>query len=341
MRRRGGYRSRLCALALLATPAWACGSRRADDGEMALDLALAVATIPEQDVVLWTATGDDRLESWWIRGNAIDSRPLAAAPGVVLPVGGRVWVWRAERIAVALCDCEAWRAADFDGPCPPSGETARGTYARLEDLVTGDVLEVLPPPVTEGDGGPSFADFSFGMRPVGGVGPYLFVRGHEQSLGCGAAHHSWAATFTVFDLVAGEPIELFDAAEREAIDAAEREAAFAVFGDGPLVAVRRAADLELTVVEPYWTTGVGLRLRYQFTAGASFADSDDNWGSYSRSVSVPARGLPAALLPFAALPAALENTVLPGGEPRVAGMAVAEGTPGQIAALAAHFGRED
>ena len=45
-----------------------------------------------------------------------------------------------------------------------------------------------------------------------------------------------------------------------------------------------------------------------------------------------------SLLPFALLPQALENTTLPGGEPRVAGVAVADGAVGQLEALAALFG---
>jgi hypothetical protein len=338
MRRSNRHGSWLAAFALLAVTSSACGPRRSDTGDAAVDLALAIATTPDQDVVLWTARGDGRLESWWIRGSSLDSRALAAVDGLVLPLDGRVWVWRAEKVPIVLCDCAAWEEAGLEGGCPPSAELAHGTFARLEDLVSGEVLEFLPAPVTETEEGPVFADFGFGIEPVGAVGPYLFVRGYEQSLGCGAAHHSWASTFEVFDLAAGEPVEILGADELAAIDRGEREAAFAAMRGDPLVSVKKAEDLELTAIEPTWVTGAGLSLRYQFTAGASFAASDDSWGSYSRSISVPARGIPAALLPFAALPAALENSVLPGGEPRVAGVAVAEGTPEQLATLAALFG---
>jgi hypothetical protein len=327
------------ALAAAALLLAACGSRRPAVEDAGAGLALAVAGATEQDVVLWTADSEGRLRSWWLRGDDLSNRPVGAVEGLVLPLGGRVWVWREEQVQVALCDCEAWTAGDLEGTCPPSGETARGTFARLEDLVTGELLELLPAPVTETADGPAFADFGFGMEPVGAVGPYLFVRGHERSLGCGAAHHFAASTFAVIDLISGAAVDILSADERAAIEAGEREAAFAAMRGDPLVPVRKAADLELTAIEPTWVTGIGLRLRYQFTAGASFADSDGNWGSYSRSISVPARGLPLMLLPFAPLPPVLETAVLPAGEPRVAGVAVAEGTPEQLSALAALFGR--
>ncbi len=337
----GRNRTTLLLPAVIAAAALAlaaCGPRRSDTGDAAADLALAIATTPDQDVVLWTARSDGRQESWWVRGSSLDNQVVAAVEGLVLPLDGRVWVWRAEKVPIVLCDCPAWEVAGMESACPASAETAHGTYARLEDLVTGEVLEILPAPVTDTEDGPAFADFGFGMEPVGAVGPYLFVRTYEQSLGCGAAHHSWASTFTAFDISAGEPVDILAAHERAAVENNEREAAFSAMRGDPLAQAQSAADLELTAIEPTWVTGAGLQLRYQFTAGASFADSDDSWGSYSRSISVPAKGIPEALLPFALLPQALENTILPGGEPRVAGVAVADGSPEQLAALARLFG---
>ena len=92
-------------------------------------------------------------------------------------------------------------------------------------------------------------------------------------------------------------------------------------------------DLDLTVVEPRWTPA-GLSVIYQFTAEAAYADSDDNWGAYSRSVQVPARQLPQALLPFALLPEALGSVVPPPGDDvRMGGFGPIAGTDAQVAAL--------
>ena len=95
------------------------------------------------------------------------------------------------------------------------------------------------------------------------------------------------------------------------------------------------------MIEPRWTPG-GLGVLYQFTAEASYADSDDNWGAYTRSVQVPARELPAVLLSFALLPEVLSSTILPaGGDVRVGGFGPIAGTDEQIAAILRALGATD
>ena len=74
------------------------------------------------------------------------------------------------------------------------------------------------------------------------------------------------------------------------------------------------------------------------TADSSFADSDDNWGAYSRSVQVEAVTLPTALVPFAPIPPVLQNLAIVGDDLTIGGWAPFAGDAETMAALLEAFG---
>ena len=181
-------------------------------------------------------------------------------------------------------------------------------------------------------------DHSFGAAVTASVGPYLFIRSSEEIMACGAAHNSWSSRFTVFDVAGRETVEILTDEERAVILEEEQTAAFNEVRTDNLVTVDRPEDLDLTTIKPGLLPGVGLTIHYQFTADSSFADSDDNWGSYSRSVIVPARNFPEALSPYAALPPAMSTFAFFSGDIQLGGWIPITGEGDQIAALAKAFG---
>jgi len=318
-----------------------CGPRvpKSDDDLLALAAGAAVGAEASktQHFVLWAEKGEER-STLWIRGNALASEIVGIRPGLLLPGGDALWEWREEPAELPLCDCEAWQEAASEGPCPAAAETADATRILLHDLVSGAEIELLSAPTVDPAAGPELVYYHGAASPVATVGPYVFVRHGEESLACGAAHNSWSGGFTVWDLDQRAEVEVLDAADRERIATAERETAYKLFDGDKLVDIGSPDDLELTVIEPSYQPGRGLVLTYQFTADASFADSDENWGSYSRSVDVEARALPTALVPFAPIPPALQNLAIVGDDLRVGGWAVFGGTAETMEALLVAFG---
>lgn len=281
---------------------------------MATGAAVGVALAPHQNVLAWTTDAEGHEASVWIKGNAIEAEVVAAGPGVAIPVGLEVWQWRETEVAVPLCDCETWERAAMEGPCPETLEPGWGMRVELVELLSGESLELVPAPGDEDDGdGPEFIDYSAAVEPIASVGPFLFFRRDEGGAICGAAHGSWSSSFEVFDFERREIVDVLSSEERGRILATEQHTAYELMRGDRLVEVARAEDLELTVIEPRWYPN-GLGVTYQFSARASYADSDDNWGAYTRSVQVPARELPAALAPFALIPEALGTAVVPAGD---------------------------
>ncbi len=334
----GFWRVALIAAAVLL----GCGGRPdgSDRDETALGLALYEAAREESDAVVWTIEEDGEVRSVWLRGDPSGGRVLAAREGLVLPAAGGVWIWEERPFTLELCDCERWSAEEMQGPCPPAAEPYLGEVPVLVDLVSGRRIEIRPPPDGEGDE-PLHADYDLEVRPIASVGPYLLSRWTEESLGCGAAHGSWSAGFEAIDLGSGEKVDLLTPEERENIRAEELESALELMREDRMVAVESPDDVELTAIEPGWIAGIGLFVRYQFTAGASLGASDGGWGSYSRSVSVPARDIPDSLRPWSALPPAARGVPLPSGDVRTAGVAAPAGGPEQLLALAGAFSVEN
>ncbi len=329
-------------LVLMLNPC--CGSRspsgQDDSAEaaVAVGAALAIVNEPTQDVLIWTMDREDRITSHWLRGNRFGAVILASREGLLFPMTDGIWEIETRTVDLPLCDCETWTEDGMEGRCPVSDETATGETIVLVNLRNGEELSPLPLVVTADEEGPTFTDHSFGAGVIASVGPYLFIRSSEEILACGAAHNSWSSRFTVFDVASRETVEILTDEERARIMKEEQTAAFNEIRSDNLVTVDRPEDLELTTIKPGLLPGVGLTIHYQFTADSSFADSDDNWGSYSRSVIVPARNFPEALAPYAALPPAMSTFAVFSDDLRLGGWIPITGEGEQITAIAKAFG---
>jgi len=330
------------ALVAVAIVAGCAGRAKKTEGEkLAQGVALGIALAPQQDVLVWTTDEEGRETSVWLRGNAHEAAVVASGPGVLIPIGTELWQWRETESAVALCDCDAWEPDQEGGPCPETLEPGWARSVELVELVSGETVELSRAPEgTDEDNGPTFTDYAAVAEPIASVGPYLFFRLEERSMTCGAAHGDWSSEFKVFDLVGRELVDPISPEERARILTAEQQTAYQLMADDRLVDIGGAEDLQLTMIEPRWTPG-GLGVIYQFTADASYADSDDNWGAYTRSVRVPARDLPLALVPFALLPDVLSGAITPvGSDVRVGGFAPIAGADEQVAAIFRALGAE-
>jgi hypothetical protein len=326
-------------LAIAAALSSGCAHRQSrTDDRLALQLAVGMALTPNQDVVAWSVDPQGGGISTWVKGNEVENETVAHRPGIVIPVGVELWQWQRTAAEVPLCACEAWKANGRQGQCPTASESGVGQVVELVELVSGERLELVAAPTGTGDdGGPIYIDFSTEVEPIASVGPYLFYRSGQGGAVCGAAQDEWWSEFQVFDLERRQPVEIFGEQELARIRATEQQAAYQLMADDKLVQATSADDLELTMIEPSWSPA-GLSLQYQFTADAAYVDSDDNRGSYSRSVSVPAGSIPESLALFAAIPAPLQSFAFPSGDQgRVGGFGVVLGTPEQIDALVAAF----
>lgn len=329
-------------LSLAALAAISCRPRQAADSVL-LGEAIAHdrASEPVQDILVWTFDPRREPSTHWLRGNRAGGGILASREGLVLTAGEGVWDLSWRDVDVPLCDCDRWNEADLEGNCPPSEDVAIASIPVLTDLVSGEEILPIEAPDTEPEDGPVDVELQYHVDLLTSVGPFLFFRYGQHGLGCGAAHDTWAEEFLVFDLAAGEPTDLLTDAEREAVNEGERAEAYEQIRADNLVAVEGPDDLDLTVIEPVMVPGMGLAFRYQFTASSSFADSDGNWGAYSRSVVVPASEVPAALQPYMLLPPALASFNLIDEELTIGGWMTVTADEAQLTALARAFTMEE
>ena len=282
---------------------------------------------------MWTMDASREPTTHWIRGNRQGGRLVASRPGIVLALPGGVYEIEAREVAVPTCDCAAWGEAEQKGECPAAEGGAAVTILVAARLTDGEEWPITEPPEGADGGGPSYGELESVASVIASMGPYLFVRVDTRGMACGAPHDSSSSEFSVFDLVAGRTVDLLSPEERQRVLGREQAAAFKLFEGDTLAEAARPEDLDLTMIAPVILPGVGLSLRYQFSAGSSFAAADGAWGGYTRSVDVPAAELPAAIVPFAAIPEALYAFPCPGEGLAIGGFAPVTATQVELAAL--------
>lgn len=136
------------------------------------------------------------------------------------------------------------------------------------------------------------------VTPLASLGPYLFLAESQYSYACGA-HGSTGASFLVWDVERGRPVDVIAGIPRSSELRAEAARRFAAdekelggpFGEDP------PSITELVPV----VDGRRLAFEAQLTIDTCYACSDGAWSSYTRSVRI--RTAPPALLaPHAELP---------------------------------------
>lgn len=298
---------RILPLVLIACAG--CAADRADDlAEVPAAASALVASdsarpsaSPEAYLV-WSGDSTNARTAW-IDG---EGRVVAQKRGIYVAGAGTVWAWTPGMKKGTWIDCECLREQEFDeddsrmaARCPQEAEVR---VADLVDVVGGRRIEVL-----KGESDEDMAPPEQSAQPLAGVGPYLFVEYFHDLYMCGA-HGVGGFGPGVYDLRTGAQVELVDSVEAEAYEAREGEAArAALIAENEVGEAFEIEGVDLTEVEVRWSPEGALSVAYQFTTGACYACSDGEYGSYSRSHSVPAREVIPALRPYLRAPEAVRR----------------------------------
>ncbi len=276
----------------------------------------------KDNYLVFAAAQDGKTRTSWIVADdgPAGYREIAARGELVVAAGEHVFGWRTRKVLANQCDCQCLENAGGDQLAQGSPQVAlceRPVDVQVDELVdlTGQTSSFALP-----DGKPLDLDSKCEMgedsenqsqeecraAPLGAVGPFLFVFDSCYGYYCGAAHGQMGAGFRVVDLRDRRIVPVLSAEEAASFARQALPAALAAFraegtsDDGDYVYAPDTA--ELTLQAPRFAADGTLVLDLQFTADASYAESDGRWSSYSRSVSVPAPTLPARLAPLTTPP---------------------------------------
>ncbi len=200
---------------------------------------------------------------------------------------------REESIPTSDCGDAVKASGASDAVPPAAGVGASSSLYLVSDA--GDELRVLPAPRPER----AVQAFQSVIDLTGSAGPYLFLRQTTYVLACGGAG-SVAVDSFVWD-VAHRKL-----APRSAMfpddDSLEGRAQRALDADADESETAQRRDQRFTELLPTHSRAGDLELSVRFVAPASYAGTRGGWSSHTRSVFVPAKTLPAALIGFAAAP---------------------------------------
>jgi len=253
---------------------------------IARDRAVVRAWVREMDAV--------RTVSLDASGNEIGTES-----GIVLATKGGVARVIKERVAVTTERCEEFDDQGDPLPRDQWGPAGPGEGTRLTLLLPGNRKVVLADP--EAMEGASEIDHTADV--VASVGPYLFVRQSTYSYACGA-HGATSAEAAVYDVERGEEVQLGPTATEE-IELKKR-ASRAFVTDDDVDEPTPNDEVGITEARVDWTGG-RLGFAYQLTTSTCYACGDGAWSSYTKSVSLDAPSLPAALSGHREVPAPVKK----------------------------------
>lgn len=270
--------------------------------------------------LVWTAAGEAAdAAAGGVPGRTVwldaAGREQASREGVWIAHDGRLYRLERRRAAVALpgCDREEGDPAAPDEGVPDAGKLA-GLY--LAPVGAGEPIALRPLPDAAEEGASEHEEH---VVLQAALGPYLFVEERSYTYSCGAHGFTTVSAF-VYDLGAGARTTALEpaAAERARLEkaarakfAAERRAA--EDGEGGGMGPDKDGSLGLAATLPHWIRG-RLRLDHLWWADACYACGDGVWTSYTTTTVVPGRAVPAALTPWAKLPAPVVARLEAAGE---------------------------
>jgi hypothetical protein len=295
---------RILPLFLLACAG--CAADRMDDAAAEISSALvpsdsAPPSTSSEAYLVWSGDSAATARTAWIDG---EGRVVAERAGVYVAGAGTVWAWTAGMKKGRWIDCECLRNAEFAEDSVTTAQCRQDAEVRVADLV--DVLGDRRIEVLTAESDDVMAPPEQRATPLAGVGPYLFVEYFHDIYMCGA-HGVGGASPGVYDLRTGEQVVLIDTVNAAPYVLREGEVARAALAAEEEDTTVEVGQLDLTEVEVRWTPEGELKVAYQFTMGACYACSDGEFGSYSRSESVPAREVIPALQPYLRAPEAVRR----------------------------------
>ncbi len=275
-------------MAALQVPTSACSARDAVPLQARPAPAAARAVVWTEDV-----HGEGE-HSYFLdaTGHVLEERKgLAMYDGSTLLTAER----REETVPTSDCGDSVKATGASDAVPPAAGVGASSSLYLVSDV--GDELRVLPAPRPDH----AVQAFQSVVDLTGSAGPYLFLRQTTYVLTCGGmgsvavqsfvwdvAHHKLAPRSAMFP----DDASLEGRAQRAlSADAEDDERA----RESP-------SDQRFTEILPTLSRDGELALSVRFVAPTSYAGTRGGWSSNTRSVFVPAKTLPAALVGFAVAP---------------------------------------
>lgn len=272
--------------------------------------AMQQALAPLQDLIVWTYDQDRKISSYWVRANEITGILVASRTGMLFPIDTSFWELQQDMIEFPLCDCEQWRQNSMRGSCPEASTIGQGNVLKFVDMISNRELEIVPKKEIYKDIGFGDREYSFDVSLAGSIGPFLFVLFNVERIPCGANRKSSSSEYYIIDMRKEVQVDILEPLEWQRIAEEEQTEAFEQLQSDPNLDLRSPKDLCLTGIKPLFLSDRGLTVGYMFTSNASFADSNGNWSSYSRSTTVAAKHVPTALSPYIRVPLAVHRFIM-------------------------------
>lgn len=258
---------------------------------------VADAALPADMVVVWSPGDAPQSRVFRVAADGAVT-DVASGPGIVVVADNVAYRFAEKQKQVTLIVCPHL--------APPEGAplpTADILAADLEQLGADTHRILVPFPDTEG-----VASIDHSISLDAQVGPYLFLTEGQEIYACGA-HGNVLVRAKVADVTASTAAPVLTKDERARVLATLGPVALKRLHDKGVADLGADADytpdkVDLVSIEPSWISG-HLRVGVRFAADACYACGDGEWSSYTRSVVVPMKTLPRALLPYATEPAAV------------------------------------
>lgn len=237
---------------------------------------------PPRSGLVWTVDAEGRHRTLWVSldGTRLSSQPIE---GPLWAEGDCLWQWIEEPVEVPV-----WRdEPDRDRPAPDSADGTETVFRGvMRELVAGDRVVVVEAPAPG-----AVREVHHELRPVGSVGPYVFLR-DRRTIDAWGAHGVTEVRSVAWDLRSAGEAEPLTERERAALRRVERETARRALvtegADRGIDAQLSAERVERIALEPRWIVGEGLRVDLWYVTEACYACGDGTWGDYRLSVAVPA-----------------------------------------------------
>lgn len=343
---------RLTTAVLVGFLAASCGSKLSkpgkDPGEaLALSLALKDELEGTHEAVVWLYAPNGMPQSHWIKRSAAGTSSIAVRDDLVVPTPGALWrfpeIENPDDIdTIEIVDLVSGQAhrlvldeAAMDDERDGISSLTGGADAGVSDTDSSDTALPEGPPT--GDSEENDTDSSVeescsstvrqsNLAVVSSLGPYLFVRYEERTYDCEETLALLEDRFAAFDLTDGSRVELVTEADMEPL-----------LETDDVRSLAREGTVNLVGIEPFFIPGFDLRLTYHFAVKSMFIADDGVRHSMVSTVQVPARELPAALIPYAHIPVFVSvfSLTAPGYTP--GGHWLVDGTPEQVASQLAAF----
>ena len=239
---------------------------------------------------VWTTSANDAAPVTHVLSDAGDV--LEDLPGIHVAAAGTLWTWEESSVPVETAPCE-------DDPERPAGE-GRATRVRL---VPADGSRAPLAIATPADGGDT-NEIDHSVRPLGSVGPYLFVEESTYAYTCGA-HGNTGVSFAVWNIEEAATVDLVaDLPNRDDVAAAGKK----VIDDEPDTTdfSEDGETASITEVLPHIGAEPRLQAMALVTVPSCYACTQGGWGSYTMSTLVDSP-LPARLEPMGTIPHAVST----------------------------------